>query len=574
MTPYKPPLDDIRFAMTKVARLDQVARLPGLEAASAELVAQVIEEAGRLAGKVLAPLNQQGDEVGAVLERGAVRTAPGFKEAYRAFADGGWMGLPFPEASGGQGLPRLVNTAVAEMWNAANTSLTLCPLLTQAAIEALIHHGTAELQSVYLTKLMSGEWTGAMCLTEPHAGSDVGALTTQAEPAEHHYLIRGQKIFITFGEHDLTPNIVHLVLARLPDAPPGTKGISLFLVPKMLPKADGSPGRRNDVRCLKLEHKLGIKGSPTCVMAYGDQGGAVGFLVGDENAGMRCMFTMMNNARLAVGHEGLGLAERAYQQALAYAHERTQGRHAGRPARLVDYADVRRMLMTMRCLIAAMRALAYETAAWVDRAEHQPIDEARRLAAGRVALLTPVVKAWCTDLAQEITSLAIQVHGGMGYIEETGVAQHYRDARILPIYEGTNGVQAMDLVGRKLSLDGGDLPWRLLAELKAELSALDPEVRPHLERALSTLASATRHLQQAGEEDRGAAATPYLRLFGFTMGGFLLARGASAAAGDPAGAAWPGLARFYVRQLLPQAVALGAACEAPAGDLDPALLAG
>jgi hypothetical protein len=288
---------------------------------------------------------------------------------------------------------------------------------------------------------------------------------------------------------------------------------------------------------------------------------------------MRCMFTMMNNARLAVGHEGLGLAERAYQQALAYARERVQGRRAGRPAHLIDFADVRRMLVTMRCLIAAMRALAYETAAWADRAEHEPDAEARSLATTRVGLLTPVVKAWCTDLAQEITSLAIQVHGGMGYIEETGVAQHYRDARILSIYEGTNGIQAMDLVGRKLSSDSGDVPWRLLAELKAELSGLDAELRPGLERALATLASASRHLQQADEEDRGAAATPYLRLFGFTLGGFLLARGASAAADDPAGRAWPGLARFYVRQLLPQAVALGVASEAPASDLDPELLA-
>ncbi len=573
MTPYTPPLDQMRFVMSRVAGLAQVGHLPGLEAAGTDVVDQVLDEAGRLAVGVLAPLNQVGDEAGAVLERGAVRTAPGFRDAYRAFADGGWMGLPFPEAVGGQGLPRLVNTAVAEIWNAANTSLMLCPLLTQAAIEALIDHGSAELQGLYLPRLMSGAWTGAMCLTEPQAGSDVGALQTRAEPAEDGYLIRGQKIFITFGEHDLAPNILHLVLARLPGAPAGTKGISLFLVPKFLANPDGSLGRRNDLVCLKLEHKLGIRGSPTCVMSYGEGGGAMGYLVGEENAGMRCMFTMMNNARLAVGHEALGLAERAYQQALAYAQERVQGRHAGRPARLVDFPDVRRMLVTMRSQIAAMRALAYETAAWVDRSEHEPDSEARRKATGRVALLTPVVKAWCTDLAQEIASLAIQVHGGMGYIEETGVAQHYRDARILSIYEGTNGIQAMDLVSRKLGVEGGDLPWPLFAELKAELASSDPQLRPGLERALSTLASATRQLQQADEERRGAAATPYLRLFGATMGGFLLARGAACAAGDPGGTAWPGLARFYVRQLLPQAVALGAATEAPAQDIGPDLLA-
>ena len=573
MTPFTPPLADIRFALRAIARLDEVALLPGLEHSTPDVVDHVLEEAGRLAGEVWAPTNQVGDRHGAVLENGVVRTAPGFKEAYRRYAEGGWMGLTFPEAHGGQDLPWTLGTAVAELWNAANMTLELCPLLTQAAIEALIHHGTGEQKALYLPKLVSGLWTGAMCLTEPQAGTDVGALKTRAEPAGDHYLIRGQKIYITFGDHDLTENVVHMVLARLPDAPPGTKGISLFLVPKFLPDEAGRPGRRNDLRVLKLEHKLGINGSPTCVMAYGDDEGAVGWLVGEPNEGMRCMFTMMNNARLAVGHEGLGLAERAYQQALAYARERVQGRFEGQPVAIIAFPDVRRMLVTMRAQIAAMRALCYWTASSVDRAYRAPGMEARAAAGERVALLTPVVKAWCTDLAQEITSLAVQVHGGMGFIEETGVAQHYRDAKILSIYEGTNGIQALDLAARKLAVAGGRLPWDLFKELRHELAGVRPDFGPGLEAALAALEAATRHLQEdAAEKARAAAAAPYLRLFGFTVGGFLLARGA-AAAGAQHGADWPGLAAFYVRCLLPGAVALLPAIVAAGAALDEPLLA-
>lgn len=571
---YQPPLADIQFVLERVADLPGVARLPGFDEATGELAPAVLAEAGRLAAEVLAPLNAVGDRHGAVLENGVVRTAPGFREAYARYAEGGWMGLVFPEEHGGQNLPWLLNTAVAELWNAANMTLQLCPLLTQAAIEALVHHGTPEQKERYLPRLVSGEWTGAMCLTEPQAGSDVGALRTRAEPdGAGRYRIFGQKIYITFGDHDLTPNILHMVLARLPGAPAGTKGISLFLVPKFLVNEDGSLGRRNDMRCLKLEEKLGIHASPTCVMAYGDaEEGALGYLVGEPNAGMRCMFTMMNNARLAVGHEGLGLAERAYQAALAYARERTQGSTGGRPARIADYPDVRRMLLTMRAQIAAMRALCYIAAAAVDRSLRDPDPAARRSAADRVALLTPVVKAWCTDLAQEIAADAIQVHGGMGFVEETGVAQHYRDAKILSIYEGTNGIQAGDLAGRKLSIAGGELPWRLFEELRRDLPTAPAETTEGLTRALDALEGATRHLQGLDEPSRGAVAVPYLRLFGTTLGGFLLARGAAAATPE-SGHDWPGLARFYVRHLLPPAVGLAEVVLAGGEELDAGLLA-
>ena len=563
MTSYVPPLADIRFVLERVARLDQVTGLPGLGHATPDVTEAVLDAAGELAAEVLAPLNAIGDRQGSVLENGVVRTPEGFRDAYRRYAEGGWNGLAVPERWGGQGLPWTLNAAASEMWHAANLSFQLCPLLTQAAIEALLHHGTEAQQSLYLPKLVGGEWTGAMCLTEPQAGSDVGALRTRAEPDGDAFRIHGQKIFITYGDHDLAENVVHLVLARLPGAPAGTKGISLFLVPKFLPDAEGRPGRRNDMRVLKLEHKLGINASPTCVMAYGEDEGAIGWLIGEPNAGMRCMFTMMNNARLGVGLEGLGVAERAYQQALAYARERVQGRIDGRPARLVDFPDVRRMLSSMRAQIAAMRALSYVAAAAVDRSQHHPSPEERRAAADRVALLTPICKAWCTDIACEVASLAVQVHGGMGFIEETGAAQHYRDARITPIYEGANGIQALDLAGRKLTMADGQLPWRLFAELRAELPGLPEDGT--LQRALETLEAATRQLQRDSAAAQ-AAATPYLRLFASVLAAFLLARGA-AAAGGSAGADWPRLSRFYNRHLLPPALGLADVVSAGAEDL-------
>ena len=563
MTSYAPPLADIRFVLDRVARLDEVTGLPGLEHATPDVAEAILEAAGQLAAEVLAPLNATGDRQGSVLENGVVRTPEGFRDAYRRYAEGGWNGLVFPERWGGQDLPWTLNAAASEMWHGANLAFQLWPLLTQAAIEALLHHGSEAQQALYLPKLVSGEWTGAMCLTEPQAGTDVGALRSRAEPDGDAYRIHGQKIFITYGDHDLAENVVHLVLARLPGAPPGTKGISLFLVPKLLPDTEGRPGRRNDMRVLKLEHKLGIHASPTCVMAYGEDEGAVGWLIGEPHGGMRCMFTMMNNARLAVGLEGLGIAERAHQQALAYARERVQGRIDSHPARLVDFPDVRRMLLTMRAQIAAMRALSYVAAAAVDRSQRHSSAEEREAAAGRVALLTPICKAWCTDVACEVASLAVQVHGGMGFIEETGAAQHYRDARITPIYEGANGIQALDLAGRKLAMEDGRLPWRLFAELRDELPGLpDGEM---LRRALGTLEGATEKMQRDPAAAQ-AAATPYLRLFASVLAAFLLARGA-AAAGEGVGTDWPQLSRFYNRHLLPPALGLAEVVSAGAEDL-------
>ena len=551
MTAYDPPIDDIGFVLDHIAGLREIAALPGHEAASPDVVGAVLEEAGKLARDVWAPLNQVGDHQGSHLENGRVRTPEGFTRAYRQFAEGGWMGTVFPEEHGGQALPWLLATAVGEMWNAANMTLHLCPLLTQAGCEALLHHGTDEQKSLYLDRMVTGEWTGAMCLTEPQAGSDVGALTARAERDGDQYRIFGQKIFITFGDHDLTENIIHLVLARLPDAPAGTRGISLFIVPKFLPNEDGSLGERNDMRPLKLEEKLGIHASPTCVMAYGEDDGAIGFLLGEEHAGMRCMFTMMNNARLAVGLEGLGISERAYQAAMSYARERVQGQ--SKP--IIEHADVRRMLLGMRSQIAAMRALCLLASAEVDRSISHPDENERTRAAGRVTLLTPIVKAWCTDRAVEITSTALQVHGGMGFIEETGVAQFYRDARITPIYEGTNGIQAMDLVGRKLSVEEGRLPHLLIDELEAQGHA------PHAT-ALATLRRCTERVQAMAQDERASIAKPYLDMLATVLAASLLARGARHAADDPRGADWPGLSQFFDAAYLWPALALGSAIEA------------
>ncbi len=577
MSPYAAPLGEIGFLLRKVAGLEDILALSDCELDS-ETVDQILGEAARFAAAELAPLQPVGDRRPAVLDNGVVRTPPGFREAYAKFVAAGWNGLVFPEEWGGQNLPWLVNSAVAEMWNAANMTFELCPLLTQAGVEALLHHGTAEQKRLSLPRLVSGEWTGAMCLTEPQAGSDVGALRTRAEREGAQYRIRGQKIVITFGDHDLAENIVHFVLARLPGAPSGTRGLSLFLVPKFLPGPDGTPGRRNDWRCIKLEEKLGIHGSPTCVISYGDEEGATGYLLGEENRGMQCMFTMMNNARIAVGIEGLGIAERAYQQASAYARERVQGKWKGRPAAIFEYPDVRRMLMTQRAYVSASRALCYVVTAEVDRSLREKDAERRARAFRRVALLTPIVKAWCTDRACEIASLALQVHGGMGYIEETGIAQLYRDVRITPIYEGTNGIQAWDLVGRKLSIEDGRLPWELFSELREDLelykrSEEGERVVP-LERGLLALERATQHLQERDPEERQAAATPYLQLFGHVLGGFLLARAAHHAASDPAGAAFPGIARYFLDQLLPSAVALETSILADPGQLDSRWLAG
>ncbi|MEO1018283.1 MAG: acyl-CoA dehydrogenase [Pseudomonadota bacterium] len=524
MTTYLAPLDEIRFTLKEIARIGDVVDAPTLDV--------ILEQAGRFGTDILEPLNRVGDHEGARLDRDAVHTPPGFKEAYAQFVEGGWNGLPFPEQFGGQALPWSVNAAISEIWNSANMTFQLCPLLTQAAIEALLHHGTAAQQDIYLRPLVQGTWTGAMCLTEPQAGSDVGAIRTRAERHDDHYRLYGEKIYITFGDHDMAENIVLMVLARLPEAPAGTKGISLFIVPKYLPENSGSLGPRNDVRCTAIEHKLGIHGSPTCVMTFGERDGAVGYLVGEEHGGMRCMFTMMNNARIAVGIEGLGIAERAFQAARAYTDDRIQGRVDGRPAVIAEHPDVARMVKTIEAQVAAMRALAYVACAAQDEGQ-----------ADRVALLTPIVKAWCTDRACEVTSLAIQVLGGLGYIEEGGVAQYYRDARILPIYEGTNGIQAIDLAGRKLNMLDGALPWALFDELRPEI--VDAELR----RALTTLEETTRVLQSHDASARESVAGAYLDLFGGVLGSLYLARGAAA---DPDRLA---LSKFYNQRLLPKALA-------------------
>ncbi|GAB4179979.1 MAG: acyl-CoA dehydrogenase [Thalassobaculales bacterium] len=560
MSAFAAPTQDLAFALKVSARLEEIAGLPGCEAAEAELVAAVLEEAGRFAAGVLAPLNAAGDRDGARLANGVVVTTPGWQAAYAAFRQAGWNGVPFDPAYGGQGLPWAVQTALQELWTAANMAFSLCPLLTQGAIEALHTHADERLKALYLPPLIDGRWTGTMNLTEPQAGTDLALLRSRAVPEGDHFRITGQKIFITYGDHDLAENIVHLVLARLPDAPPGTKGISLFAVPKLIPDAAGRPGRRNDLRAVSLEHKLGIHGSPTAVMAFGEEGGAIGHLVGPANGGLECMFTMMNNARLAVGVQGVGIAERAWQQARDYARTRLQGRDpagAPGPAPIIRHGDVRRMLLAMRARTQAARGLALHAAGQIDRARRHPEDAARAAAQARVDLLTPVVKAWCTDLGVEVASIGIQVHGGMGYIEETGAAQHYRDARIAPIYEGTNGIQAMDLVGRKLARDGGSAMTALIAEMRA-----DPATDAALAAAIDRLEQATQAVLEGWAADPrlpAAAAAPYLELTGTVTGGWQLARQAAAAPEGPFGIAKRATSRFYAEQVLSRADSLLAA---------------
>jgi alkylation response protein AidB-like acyl-CoA dehydrogenase len=539
---YRAPVADIAFTLKHSAGLARLLEDGLYEDLSDDLVDAVLAEAGRFASDVVAPLNTVGDKHGTPLRDGAITMPPGWQQAYRAWAQGGWNSVAAPTQWGGQGLPHALNAACIEMWNSASMAFGIGPVLTMAGVEALAGHGSADLQRTYLPKLISGEWMGTMQLTEPQAGSDVGALRTKAQRAgDGSYRITGQKIFITYGEHDLTDNIIHFVLARLPDAPPGNKGISLFLVPKFLLNADGTPGARNDVRCHSIEHKLGIHGSPTCTMVYGDGGGAVGYLIGEENRGLNCMFAMMNNARLAVALQGVGIAERATQQALAYARDRRQGRAAdGRDASpIIVHPDVRRMLMTMQALTRAARALSYATGVAIDRA-HRGSDGADRKAGGeRAALLTPVAKAFSTDIGIEVASLGVQVHGGMGYIEETGAAQHLRDARIAAIYEGTNGIQAIDLVTRKLPLSGGAAMKAYLDELREIIVAVaavnDPafgSTATRLGEAVDSLDRATAWLLGRLDTARDAAlagATPYLRLFALAAGGTMLADDALAA---------------------------------------------
>jgi alkylation response protein AidB-like acyl-CoA dehydrogenase len=567
--PYAAPLAEMEFVLEETAELAGLGDLPGLAPVSEDLRAAILGEAAKLAENELAPLNQPADQAGSVLENGVVRTPPGFRDAYRHFVEGGWSGLTADPEHGGQGLPQALATPVMEMWTSACMSWALCPLLTLGAIDLLQVHGSDEQKRLYLGKLVSGEWTGTMNLTEPQAGSDLGALRTRAVPQHderwgEHYRIAGQKIFITYGDHDLTDNIVHMVLARTPDAPPGSRGISLFVVPKFLPEPDGRPGRRNDIRTLSLEHKLGIHASPTCVLAYGEEEGAIGWRIGAENGGLECMFTMMNSARLGVGLQGPAIAERASQQAREFARTRVQGRPLGAPRDstalpIIHHPDVRRMLLWMRTATEAMRALCYYAAATIDRARHEPDPEARFRAQRRADLLIPVVKAWCTDLGVEVASTGIQVHGGMGYIEETGAAQYLRDARIAPIYEGTNGIQANDLVGRKLARDGGAAAHELIAEMQATAealasTALAPVAAP-LAAGIAALDQATAHLAAAEPALAAAGSAPYLALFGTVAGGWLMA-GLTLAAQRRNGAfaaAKRATAQFYAEQFLARA---------------------
>src|SRR5687767_4029458 len=466
MSVYTAPLKDMRFVLNELAGLAEVAKLPGYEEATPDTVEAILEEAARFASGVLDPLNRVGDQQGSKLADGKVRTPQGFRDAYRKFAEGGWNALPFEPAWGGQGLPKLVATPVDEMWTSANMSFSLCPLLTQGAVHALSLRGSAALQKTYIAKMVAGEWAGTMNLTEPQAGSDLALVKTRAVREGEHYKISGQKIFITYGEHDLAKQIVHLVLARTPEAPEGTKGISLFVVPKFLLKPDGSLGERNGARCASLEHKLGIHASPTAVMIYDE---AVGYLVGEENRGLETMFIMMNAARFGVGLEGVAIAERAFQRALAFSRERLQGRDlaaGGKTVPIIRHPDVRRMLMLMKSQTEAMRALAYVVAAALDFAQKEQDAERQKQHQAFVDLMIPVVKGWCTETGIEVASLGVQVHGGMGFVEETGAAQYLRDARITTIYEGTTGIQAMDLVGRKIAREGGATAKEWISQLK------------------------------------------------------------------------------------------------------------
>ncbi|MCA1972214.1 MAG: acyl-CoA dehydrogenase [Caenispirillum sp.] len=566
MSEYVAPLKDMSFAL-KLAGMEQVAALPGFEEASEDLVAAVLEEAGKFAHGVLSPINWEGDRSGgAKLENGVVRTAPGWQDAYRQFAEGGWNGVPFDPEYGGQGLPWVVTTAVNEMWQAANMSFGLCPLLNQGACELLSHYGSEEQKRTYLEKMVSGQWTGTMNLTEPGAGSDLSQVRTKAVKDGDVYKITGSKIFITYGDHDLTENIVHLVLARTPDAPEGVKGISLFIVPKVLVNADGSLGERNDARCVSLEHKLGIHASPTAVMAFGDNGGATGYLVGEENRGIEYMFMMMNNARLNVGLQGVAISERAFQKALGYAKERVQGKPVGfkgdKTPAIIGHPDMRRMLITMKALTEATRALAYTAMAQFDIANRHAEPEVRRAAADRVALLTPVVKAWSTDVGVEVASLGVQVHGGLGFVEETGAAQYYRDARIAPIYEGTNGIQANDLVFRKVARDKGAVAMGLIAEMRDVAGSAAGDLAPlgaALKAGIDSLETATASIAAADPVTVAAVAYPYLRLFGTVAGGWMMVKSAiasqaalAAGEGDPEfHKAKLATATFYATNLLP-----------------------
>jgi alkylation response protein AidB-like acyl-CoA dehydrogenase len=575
MKDYTAPLQDMRFILREIAPLEEVNGLPGCGDVTMEVAEAILTEAGKFATSVLSPLNPVGDREGARWSDGEVRTATGWKEAYAGYTGAGWNALAFDPEHGGQGAPRLVSALVEEIWNGANVAFSLCPMLTHGAIEALELSGSAAQKAMYLPKLVSGEWAGTMVLTEPQAGSDLAAVRTRAVPqGDGTYRLEGQKIFITYGEHDLTGNIIHLVLGRTPDAPPGVKGISLFVVPKFLVDADGTLGERNDVRCVSLEHKLGIHASPTAVLALGDRGGAIGWLVGQENRGIEYMFVMMNAARYAVGLQGIGLSELAYQQALWYARERVQGSELGSKSRegvaIIRHPDVRRMLLLMKSQTEAMRAVACVVAAATDTARCHPDADRRAASQAFVDLMIPIVKGWSTENSIDIASLGIQVFGGMGYVEETGAAQIFRDARITTIYEGTTGVQAADLMGRKVARDGAVTIRRVIAEMRQVEAALEAEHVPELSAIAGRLRDGITALDAAvafvlstyGKDVRRASvgAVPFLHLFGIVAGGWQMARAALAAHRHVAAGRGDGFlraklatARFYADHVLVRA---------------------
>jgi alkylation response protein AidB-like acyl-CoA dehydrogenase len=570
MSDYSYPYKDAEFIARELLDFDGLCATAGMDEVNSDLFAAIMEEANRLAVDVIAPLNVPGDRHGATMGETGVREAPGFAEAYTQWMENGWSSLPFDEDYGGQGMPKLLEFATSEVWQSSNLAFSLCPLLTHGAVEALHKHGSDELKDAYLPRMISGEWTGTMNLTEPQAGSDLAAITTRAVPSGDHFLITGQKIFITWGDHQMTDNIIHLVLARLPDAPAGVKGISLFLVPKFLLDSEGRAGEPNDLKCVSIEHKLGIHASPTCVMSFGDGGGATGYLVGEPHRGLAAMFTMMNDARQSVGLQGLSVSSRSYQQALAWSKERLQGtRSDGSRYPIIEFPDVRRMLMIMKAGTEAMRALAYQSATDIDYSHHHPDAEVRARHGRRVDLYTPIVKGWLTEFAQEITSLGIQLHGGMGFVEETGSAQFYRDARITTIYEGTTGIQANDLIGRKTLADEGREVSRLLAEMGETAAALQAEeslmaLGQALERAVKGARESLQWILAHAADDRsvaGAASVNFLMQLGWVCGGWMMGRSALRAAELlSAGRGEKGFleakqvtARFYMEHLLPRA---------------------
>jgi alkylation response protein AidB-like acyl-CoA dehydrogenase len=578
MTIYNAPLGDIDFVLNRFCGLSHITSLPKFADVDASMVGDLLSEAARFFEERFSPLNKVGDTVGSHRNAdGTVTTPDGFKEAYQAYVDAGWGAVGFDPGFGGGGFPWLVNIAIQEIMNSSNMALTMAPLLTQGAIDAIMHHGDEIQKMTYLPKMISGEWTGTMNLTEPDAGSDVGAVRTKAtKQSDGTYLISGTKIYITFGEHDMADNIIHLVLARTPDAPAGTKGISCFIVPKYVLNTDGSLGARNDVKCVSIEHKTGIKASPTCVLSFGDEGGAVGYLIGEENHGMSYMFTMMNQARLGVGLEGMALIERAYQQSVEYAVQRKQGRAPGAPAgessSIILHPDVKRMLVTMKSTIEALRRIIYWNAACLDIAAHHTDAAEREKASDIAALLTPISKGWGTDMSVELTGMAVQIHGGMGFIEETGVAQHYRDARITTIYEGTNGIQAMDLVGRKLGMKGGAVILGLFDEMDAMHDKLlkHPELLAsagELKSAVNAVRGTTQWFFENATNQVAvlSGATPYLRQLSTLVGGYVMAKSAHIAMhsdlSEEEKSAKVNTARFFCEQLLPAVHGLSGAVQ-------------